>query len=555
MKMSRGWRRPALALAALLAAGCADRAAENPSGDGTPVRGGTVVIGGINDLDNLNSLVSAEKFSQEIIREMLFLPLIRYDAGLDYEPALARSWELLGDTGVIFHLRDDVRWHDGMPTTAADVMFTYERAVDPETAFPSADYFASWTSAKQIDSLTVQFTFEPHAEPLAGLPFLPIMPRHMLDSIAPSRMRQASFNKKPVGNGPFKFGEYRANDRWVFLANDDYPAELGGRPYLDRVVWRVIPDATVQLTEIQTGTLDITPAKTDQVKSLANAPNLRTIVRPSRQYAIVGWNGRRAPFDQAVVRRALSMAMDRQAFIQTLRGGYGTLAVGPIGPFHWAYDSTLTALPFNPDSARALLRSANIQDRDGDGVAELPDGKPFEIELLLPANSIINRDMAAMITANLSQVGVRVTPKAVEATTMFATISDSKRDFDAVIVAWESDFRINLRDIFHSSALGGPFQLASYSNPKVDSLIDFTARTKDRAKAKPAYQELQRILREEQPWSFLYYFPDVYLVRDRVHGVEMDIRSSLLTVGKWWVSPAAGSAAQSDSADRSHAPD
>ncbi len=563
--MKSGWRCLALGLLAMSAMACSDKNPPDATpSDGDPVQGGIVVVAGNGDLDALNPLVALDKYAQEINREMLFLPLVRYSADLDYEPALARSWKMLGDTGVVFYLRNDVRWHDGPNTTAADVLFTYEMAKNPETAFPSSEYFSNWRSATLIDSLTIQFTWIPHLDPLAGLPFMPIVPKHILDSTAPAAMRQAAFNKKPIGNGPFKFVEYRSNDRWVFDANPDFPAGLGGRPYLDRIVWRIIPDAMAQIAEVQTGNVDVilTP-KSDQIKTLAADPQLTVMVKPSRQFANIGWNGKRAPLNDPNVRRALSLAIDRNAIVQTLRAGYGQLAAGPIGPYHWAYDSTVTALPYSPDSAKALLRAAGVYDRNNDGVAETPDGKQFIINLLHPAGSAINRDMAVMITSNLAQVGAKVVAQSTEAATMYGIIGSADRKFDAVLVAWESDFRINLRDIFHSSQMAGPFQMASYSNRTVDALIDSVSRVTTRDAAMPIYAELQKIIREEQPWSFLYYFPDLVVMRKRVHGAVMDIRGTLLTVGKWWVTGgatsgpagAAGSTARSDSTAPSPAPD
>jgi peptide/nickel transport system substrate-binding protein len=554
--MNARWRNAALVWLSLGALACSDKEPEATVEGDTPVQGGTVVLANNGDLDALNPLVALDKYAQEVNRAMLFIPLVRYNEGLDYEPALARSWKMTGDTGVVFYLRNDVRWHDGRPTTAEDVLFTFERARDTATAYPSSDYFVSWRNARVIDSLTIQFSWVPHLDPLAGVPFLPVVPKHLLDSIAPSAMRQAAFNKRPIGNGPYRFVEYRANDRWVFEANPDYPADLGGRPYLDRVVWRVIPEAAAQATEIQTGNVDvILSPKSDQIKAFATQPDLSVMVKPSRQFANIGWNGKRPPLNDANVRRALSLAIDRQAIIQTLRNGYGQLAVGPIGPYHWAFDSTLAALPFNQDSARALLRAAGIYDRNNDGVAELANGKQFVIELLHPAGSAINKDMAVMVASNLSQVGVKIVPQATDPATMYGIIGSPDRKFDAVIVAWEADFRINLRDIFHTGSMAGPFQMASYSNPRVDALIDSVARVTDRAAAMPIYKELQRILRDDQPWTFLYYYPDLVVTRKRLHGANMDIRGTLLTVGKWWVTPAAGVAPAGDSADRSPAPD
>jgi peptide/nickel transport system substrate-binding protein len=115
---------------------CADRGGEDDAGGAEPRQGGTLVIAAPSDLENVNSLVTGDQFTMEVARHMLFLPLVDYTETLDYEPVLATEWELLADTGVVFHLRRDVRWHDGRPTTAADVAFTYERAKDPATAYP-----------------------------------------------------------------------------------------------------------------------------------------------------------------------------------------------------------------------------------------------------------------------------------------------------------------------------------------------------------------------------------------------------------------------------------
>src|SRR5690606_5451771 len=231
---------------------------------------------------------------------------------LDFEPYLAERWELAGDTGVVFHLRRDVRWHDGVPTTAYDVLFTYERARDPRSASALGQYFEHWVHAEVLDSFTIRFRFRPHGDPLASWPFAAIAPRHLLDSIPPERLRQAAFNHRPVGNGPFRFVSYQANDRWVFEANPDFPEALGGRPYLDRVIWRAIPDNNAQITELLTGRADLILSPfADQIRELDARPEVRAVERASRNYVFIGWDGEEPRFADARVRRALSMAIDR----------------------------------------------------------------------------------------------------------------------------------------------------------------------------------------------------------------------------------------------------
>jgi peptide/nickel transport system substrate-binding protein len=543
--VKRSW----IVLLAVTAA-CADR---DSAGDAAtePQNGGIVTIANNSDLRDLNPLVAPDRNSQEVNRYMLFLPLVAHAADLSLEPALAESWEMLGDTGVIFRLRRDVHWHDGMQTTARDVAFTFEAATDPETTFPNSDYFARWTSVEATDSFTVRFSFEPHMDPLAGWAFLPIVPAHLLDSIPLTRMSQASFNRAPVGNGPFRFVEFRQNDRWIFEANPDFPEALGGRPYVNRIVWRPIPDGTAQITEVRTGGVDIalTPLS-DQYATLKSSPGLRGIDKPGRQSANAIWNTRVPPLDDVRVRLALGLAINRQQIIQSLRAGFGSPAAGPIGPSHWAYDESVEPLPFAPDSARALLRAAGIEDRDGDGVLELQSGEPFEIELKIPAGSTINRDMAELIRNDLAAIGVRINTRPLDFGAMIEDFTSPARNFEAILLGWEFDYRINLRDNFHSDAIGTANQFSSYSNPRVDSLIDRVSVMQTLDEARPLYGEIQRILRDEQAWSFLYFYPDLVLIRDRVQGVEMDDRGLLLTVAQWWVTDV-DAPAQSDSADRS----
>lgn len=549
MRGLRSLIRPSVLLLALSA--CAD---SEPSEEVTSEAqyGGTVVIVNNSDLTSLNPLVAGEKYSQEVNRYMLFVPLVRHAEDLSLEPALAESWDMLGDTGVVFHLRRDVRWHDGVPTTASDVVFTYERVKDPETTFPNPEYFQLWTAVEATDSFTVRFSFQPHMDPLAGWAFTPIAPAHLLDSIPAARMQQAAFNRAPVGNGPFRFVEYRQNDRWVFEANPDFPEDLGGRPYLDRVVWRPIPDGSAQITELRTGAADIvlTPIA-DQYVAVKDMPGFRGIDKQGRQYANAIWNSRVPPLDDARVRLALGLAINRQQIIDVLREGYGAQAVGPIGPSHWAFDETVEPLPYAPDSARALLRAAGIEDRDDDGVLDLPNGEPFDIELKIPAGSVINRDMAELIRGDLGRIGVRVETRPTDWGTMIEDFTSPDRRFEAILLGFETDFRVNLYDTFHSGALGTPNQFASYSNPRVDSLIDRTRLARTMSEARPLYAEIQRILRDEQPWSFLYYYPDLVLLNDRLQGVEMDDRGGLISIQKWWVTGSRSAPAQSDSAARS----
>ncbi len=502
----------------------------------TPRVGGTAVIAGGSDLQSLNSIVNADAWTREFIEHALFLRLVTLNADLSYAPQLARSFRMVGDSAVVFNLRRDVRWHDGRRTSAHDVAFTFERVKNEATASPNVDLFAPWTRAQVIDSFTIRFSFKPHVEPIFAWTQLAIMPKHLLDSIPPARLRQAAFNKHPVGNGPFRFVSQRANDRWVFEANRAFPAALGGRPRLDRLIWRVVPDNIAQIAEIRTGQVDmILGPRAENVQALHAEPSMRGMIRPSNRYNMITWNGKREGLSDARVRRALAMAMNRQEMLTVLRKGYGTLAASPVPPYHWAFDKNLAPPPFDTVAAKRLLTEAGWVDRNRDGVRENAAGKPLEFELKVTANNQFNRDLGEMVRAQLERVGVRMNIRPVDFAVMIQDITSPERNYDAAYLQMSTDLVLNFHDSFHSSTIDNPFHATAYSNPEVDRILDQATVMKDRARAAVLWRRFQRIMRDDQPMTITWWSPDLIVVRERLQGVQMDVRGALLTLPRWYV--------------------
>ena len=526
----------AVLICALAASGCRDRARDAEVGSEKPDTGGTLIVALTNEPDAVNTLLSGERMGQEITRNVLFLPLVQYNKELDVEPLLAESWQMSGDTAVTFKLRRDVKWHDGTPTTARDVVFTFERGRDPKTGYPNADYWAGWRSAQAIDSFTVRFSFDAQPEPLANLPWIPIMPAHLLEDIAPENLKNAPYNEKPVGNGPFKFVEHRPNDRWVFDANREFPVALGGRPLVDRLVMRVIPDPTAQETELRTGRVhfitNVSGQKYDEIDKL---PGIRGVIKPGKQFLFVTWNNNHKPLDDVRVRRALAFAIDRENIVNVVRRSYGQVGVGPVPPFHWSNDTTIKPLPFSTDSARAYLAAAGITDRNNDGYVELPNGRPFTVELKYASASIAQRDAAEMMRSDLQKAGVRLEPRPLDFATVIGDVTDPARKYQAAILGFETDFKLVVHDMFHSRAIDNPYQFASYRNATVDSLLDRLSTTMSRDEAAPMWRRFQTVIRDEQPWTFLFYFPDLFAARDELKGPLGDIRGIFFGITKWWI--------------------
>ncbi len=512
-----------------------------PPGDAAAVApgyGGTVVVAYLAEASSMNTLVSIDEFSQELQSHVLFTPLLKYDEELNPIPYLAQRWDTAaaGDGIVLtFYLHDDVTWHDGIPTTAFDVKFTFDRMKDPGTAYPRAARFAAYDSAVVRDSFTVALYLRRHSGFLEPWISVPPMPAHILGDVPAAELRLHPFGTTiPLGNGPFRFVEHRSGDRWVFEANAEFPGSLGGRPLLDRLVYRVITEPATSLTSLLNGEVDVyLSVDPSQVAEVEASPEVRLISYPTRSYTFVNWNSRRAFFRDSNVRSALTLAIDRQRILESVNYGLGTLASGPVPPFHWAFDAELEPLPYDPDSARALLAAQGWVDSDGDGVRER-DGERASFELRTNPNPT-REDILMLIQADLAEVGVEVRPRVQEAQSLAMDITSAERRFDAFVLGWVTEFRLDDRNLFACSQIDGPYQWASYCNPRVDEILERVTRLDDRDVTLPLWREYQEIIRQDQPYTFLYYDVRPNGVRNRVHNVSMDMRGSLISVRDWYI--------------------
>jgi peptide/nickel transport system substrate-binding protein len=536
--------------AALLAGACAeDRAAARPAAGervpGSERYGGTLVIGGGADVTDVSPLTWKLQTALYMQQFLLFLPLLAYDERLQPVPRLARSWEVNADTTALtFHLRDDVHWHDGRRTSAHDLQFSYERARDPGTGYIYSGMFAPYGRAEVVDSFTWRVGLEPHAEFLDVWRVFAPVPRHVLEGVAPEDLARHPFaTRSPVGNGPFRFVERVAGQRWVFEANPDFPAELGGRPYLDRVVYRVIPEPTTLLTELLTGGIDVyTRAPVEQAERIARDPGVRLVHYPDRAWTHVVWNHRRAPFGDARVRRALTLAVDRQAVVETARAGYGSVANSTVAPVFPQHDPAAGAdLGFDPDRARALLAEAGLRDRDGDGVLEDPAGRPFRFTLEVPQGYPERRDAGEMVQADLRRIGVDARLRTTEFNSLLARLSDARRrDFDAVVLSWAPEYRIDDSELFACRKRDAPVAFTGYCDPATDALLDSIARTVDRARAQGLWSRYQHRIARDQPVTFLFFSEQLHGIGRRVQGAAPDARGYWVGIERWWIDPAPG---------------
>lgn len=520
------WRR-GLVLALSLAGLAACRASAPPED------GGTVFYASGAELQSINPLLTVHPLARQVERYVLFLPLAEYDARLKPAPRLAQSWTWsAGRRTLTFHLRNDVRWHDGVPVSADDVVWTLTAARDPAVAYPRARDLAPVMSITKLDAHTVRLDFvRPQPTFPDVLTDLAILPAHLLQGLSGAAIRAARFNQFPVGDGPFAFVEHRPNQRWVFRRVDDFPAALG-RPQIARLVIVIVDEATTKLAALTSGELDVAGIAPQHTAFVRRDPRLTVIDYPIQLVYGLIFNTRRPPFDDQRVREALSLAIDRRLIVDAYLYGFGTLADGPVPPEHPWHDSTLTVPARDLARARALLDEAGwLAGPDG---VRIKAGKRLAFTVLTVTTG--ENALEQMIQAEVKDAGAAMTIRPVELSTFLGLAQGELRDFDALVTGLPGDLALSSV----AALLGnrGPLAYPGYDNADVRAALTRVREATTEPDLASAWHDIQRLLARDVPVAWLYHARGVQGVNRRVHGITMDLRGELAELAAWSI-PAA----------------
>ncbi|MCB0269616.1 MAG: hypothetical protein KDH95_15750 [Calditrichaeota bacterium] len=488
-----------------------------------------IFIGILSDFDTLNELNAADSDALQVIQHMLFTTLTRLDENLEFQPYLAENWAFSEDGKILtYSLRDDIRWSDGQPTTAWDVQYTWQLAIDTAVAYPAASRFDLVDSVVVENLHVVRFHFKKaYADALFDTQ-IPILPKHVLAKIPAAEIATAAFNRNPVSNGPFRLASWKANDVVTFLANPEFPIH---KPKTKQVSFVVIPNENSLLNHLKTGEIDVVSSLSPQIyQSLQSEKNIVTQRYDGREFAFVGWNNSH-PVLQKNVRLALSKAVDRREIIATLLNGFAEPATGPLMPFAWAYDATLAAIPFDPAAARTELDAAGWRDSDGDGIRE-KDGQLLTFTISVNAGNQLRSDIAVMLQAQLRNVGADAQIETLE-WHLFIEKVFVQSDFDAVVLSWDADFSVNPAPLWHSDAIENGYNFVKYRNPAVDSLLESGRNLADRNASKPIWRKFQQTIINDAPYTFLFIPSQLAAMDNHIQNAQMDARGFLCNIAKW----------------------
>lgn len=536
-----------MAALVLLAGACGEeRSPDRPhAGEEQPPDGGTAVVAESSDM-----AMPVPFFIQTVIdgdmQDVVFLGLLRtgwdQDEGRQVSTAeenpmaIARAYEYLGtdSTTIRFHLRSDLRWSDGVPLTAHDVVWTYRTMADPDFPTPRRDYVEHMDSVVANDDSTVTFHFRRHYPEMLFHTGHGVVPRHVYESVPLDRIQTHPSVGDPaahlVFSGPFRIARWDRGQQIVLERNPHFRPQ----PRLERIVVRIIPDESTRLVELRTGNIDAMRVSSPANLRLLEGDTAIRLDRIERRFSeFVAYDPTVEPFDDPEIRRALGLAVNVPALIEALDlSTYADPAAGPYSPiFRDMSDDSLAPLPYDPERARTILEEKGWVDEDGDGIREL-EGRPFSFTLATNSGNPRRADLATLLQSAWRSVGVDARVQLQEFQSFSARLFE--KEFEAAIYGWQVSLAPDISGMWDPDAL---MNFVSYREPQLQETMREALEQRTAGDAVPYWQAAARLIARDQPYTWLYYMDQVVALRNRLQGPEIDTFGMYQNTWEWWVRP------------------
>ncbi|MDW7651112.1 MAG: peptide-binding protein [Bacillota bacterium] len=482
-----------------------------------------LVWGMLTDIETLNPVLS-ESSNETDIMNGIFSTLLKVNEDLEFVPHLLAELPEQSEDGLeyTFKLREGITFHDGVELTADDVKFTIDMKLAEKNAVPSRLMWEKIADFEKIDDYNFKITLtELDVTWLEGWAYSEgmIVPKHILEEEfnagGEELTKGGEFSRNPVGSGPYKFVEWVTNEYIMLEAYDDF---FLGKPEIEKIVYKVIPDTNTMFAQFQSGEIDIYDrAQPNQYKELLALKDQGMDIEvhnfPSFIYMHADFNLRLPVFQDKAVRQALNYAFPKQDFIDTVLDGVGTVAHSDTPPMSWAYNPNVKQYEYNPEKAVEILEEAGWVLND-DGVRE-KDGVKLEFTMSTNSGNQIREDFQEIAKQNWEAIGASVEIQNYEGATLFGDILENM-SFDMIIFAWVSGFDPNAETLWHSKQqpdkYGTGQNYVGLENDRLDELIEAGLKETDKEKRIEIYHEVQEILSEEVPYIFVYFYNTVTAV-------------------------------------------
>ncbi|RNF39031.1 glutathione ABC transporter substrate-binding protein [Planococcus salinus] len=475
--------------------------------------GGDLVLAVLSDASSLDPH-GANDVPSSVIQENIFETLVNRDENNEIIPGLAESWEPVDEVTWKFKLREDVTFHDGEAFNAEAVKANLDRIRDEDLASPRYNLFAMISEVEVLSEyevqLTTEYAFSPllaHLSHAGGGMISPASIEADYEAVAGGADPFSVVSENPIGTGFFKFDSWEPGSEIRLVKNEEY---WGEPAKVDSATFRVVPDSQVRAADLETGNVHIIdPVQPNEVSRINNSGVASINQQQSVSLAYLGFNTQKAPFDDPLVRKAISHAVDREAIITGIYDGIGTVAKGPVAPGIFGHTDDVESIEYDMDQARALLEEAGYAD--GFTTSIWTNDNPQR------------QSIAVLVQEALAELNIDVSIEVMEFGSYIERTSAG--DHDMFILGWSNstgDADYTLYPLFHTDSLGNPGNRSFYSNPEFDELLNQGRRSTDTEERMEIYAEAQAILAEDAPMAYLLHQDYLVGVADTVSGFDID---------------------------------
>ena len=466
---------------------------------------------------NLIAMIAGDAASSAISSK-IFNSLIKYDDVLNYAPDIAESWKISKDQKTItFKLKKGLVWSDNKPITSKDVMFTWKLITNPKTRTPYASDYLLVKKASTPDDFTFKVTYEDNYAPaLDTWASLNILPQHILKD---EDINNTYFSREPLGSNYYKLSDWISGQQITLESNNN---SILGEAKISRLTSRIIPDTSSQFLELTANNIDLMNINPIQYKRVfPSKPKLQKKINLFKElgngYTYLGFNLKRAPFNDIRVRQAINYAIDKNEIIKGVLLGLGEPISSPYKPGTRWNNPDISPYPFSTQKALKLLKNAGYLLNKQGQLAK--DGKILKFEIVTNQNK--QREMTAvLIQRRLKEIGIDVKIRVIEWAS-FVNRFIKTGDFDAVVLGWSLSLDPDQFNIWHSSQQKpGQFNFLGYENKQVDRLLEQGRRELNLNKREKIYHNFSKLLLEDSPIVYLFAGYGLTAVNKRIKGIQ-----------------------------------
>jgi peptide/nickel transport system substrate-binding protein len=457
----------------------------------------------------INPILATDSASGEI-SSWIFNALVKYDKDGKVVPELAKSYHFSDKTTLVFKLRSDVKWSDGKPFSAKDVIFTYKLITSPKVFTPYADDFKYVKSIKALDDYTVSVKYKQPYFKAVEIWMMGLLPAHLWKN--EKHPMTSKLNSHPIGTGPYILRKFTVNKNINLFANKNYFLH---KPYIDKIVYSFMPDPSTQFLMLKSHKLDvgsITPLQYERQidKSFKDYYNIYEM--PSHGYTYMGFNLENKKFKDIKVRVALSLAIDRKELSDILFFGHAKPCRGPFMPGTFAYNEKVKIPKVNLKKARELLKKAGYDK-----------SHPLTFTLTTNSNNSTRVYAAQILQYQFAKIGVKMKIRTLEWQAFLNTVI-APRHFEAILLGWGLGLTPDAYSIWHGdSDKPGGFNFVHYHNKEVDKLITKAEKMVDKKELSKIYKKIFKLIVQDKPYLFLYIPNSITVVNKKIKNVTPSI--------------------------------